>query len=159
MSVRMLVTIVTAAEIGELERDVPRGVLGGVEGRCTASRRQGTSARQFGRVEGRCRSRPRLDAAVAGRLGTELCLEAGHASDEVGTTPGRVVCLGSITRPRHRRRAPESPRGMVVMTVVGEQSTETGTERKMAYRDGSNVCLQRFVQATKGRCPHLDVCS
>ena len=84
----MLVAVVAAAEVRELERDIARGVFGGVKGRGAARGGEGASAWEFSRVWGERKGRGLgMAVVVGGCLRAELCLQGGDARYEVGVAP------------------------------------------------------------------------
>jgi len=151
----VLVAIVTAAEVRELERDMARGIFRGVKGRGAAGGREGPSVWDFGRVWGGGSGRElRLECAVGGRLGAKLCLEGCDAGYEVHITPGSVVCIGCIARVGHLCRACTRPQVQRVI-ILGAWATSKHKEGSMNYADSSNVPLQSIMQEKTRRQTHL----
>ena len=152
----MLVAVVTAAEVRELERDMARGIFRGVKERGAAGGREGSSAWDFGRVWGGGSGRGlRLKGAVGGCLGAELCLEGGDAGYEVHITPGSVVCIGCIARIGHLHGAGIRPQVQGGVMILGAWTTGKGKEGSMNYADSSNVPLQSITQEKTRRQTHL----
>jgi hypothetical protein len=152
----VLVAVVAATEVCELECDMACGIFRGVKGRGTAGGREGPSAWDFGRVwGGGSGCGLRLKGAAGSCLGAELCLEGGDAGYEVHITPGSVVCIGCIARIGHLCRACIRPQGQQGVVILGAWTTGKGKEGSMNYADSSNIPLQSITQEKTRRQTHL----